>query len=269
MPRFPRALTLFTLLLFTLPASADDAPAKSATPPATPTLFLIGDSTVKNGSGKGADGQWGWGDCLAEHFDKSRLTIANRALGGRSSRTYFTEGLWDKTLAALKPGDVVLIQFGHNDGGALTGPRATGRASIKGTGDETQDVTNDKTGKTETVHTYGWYLRKYITDAKSKGATPIVLSPIPRNMWKDGKVLRANNDYGKWAAEAARSENVPFIDLNDLVATRYESLGEDKVKPFFPKDHTHTDKQGAALNAAIVAEAIKSLKNSPLSALIQ
>jgi len=263
----PSRLTVLCLLTVLIPtARAADAPPAIPDNAAPRTLFLIGDSTVKNGSGKGADGLWGWGDFLAAHFDKSKITIANRALGGRSSRTYFSEGLWDKTLAAIKPGDFVIMQFGHNDGGPLSGPKA--RASIKGTGDETQTITDEKTNKPEIVHSYGWYLRKYVTDAKAKGATPIICSPIPRNMWKDDKVLRADRDYGKWAAEIAESQHVPFINLNDLIATRYESLGQDKVSAFFPKEHTHTNEAGARLNAAIVADAIKSLKTAPLSAAV-
>src|SRR5260221_1596631 len=110
---------------------------------------------------------------MPEYFDKTKSIVANRAIGGRSSRTYLTEGLWDKVLAGMKPGDFVLMQFGHNDGGPLTGGRA--RASLKGNGEETQEVTDEKTDKKELVHTYGWYIRKYVTDAKAKGAMPIVL----------------------------------------------------------------------------------------------
>jgi lysophospholipase L1-like esterase len=239
-------------------ARAADAPAAGQ----KPTLYIIGDSTVKNGSGKGADGLWGWGDPIAAYFDKSKINVANRALGGRSSRTYLTEGLWARVLANLKPGDFVLMQFGHNDGGPLTGPKA--RASIKGNGDETSDVTDPKTGKPETVHTYGWYMRKYVSDAKARGATPIVLSPIPRNMFKEGKVLRNSNDYGKWAAEAAKAEGVPFVDLNQIIANKYDEMGPEKVKGFFPGDHTHTNLAGARFNAAAVVEGLKSLKGCAL-----
>lgn len=92
-----------------------------------PTLWLIGDSTVRNGRSDGAGGLWGWGDWLAPHFDTNKLRIVNRALGGRSSRTFLTEGLWAKVVAELQPGDFVMMQFGHNDGGERfkgTRPRA-------------------------------------------------------------------------------------------------------------------------------------------------
>src|ERR1044071_542706 len=161
-----------------------------------PTIYLIGDSTVGNGRGDGAGELGGWGDLLAEHFDTNKVRVVNRALGGRSSRTFLTEGLWDKVKKELHPGDFVLMQFGHNDGGEIAkGDRP--RASLKGNSDESREVTIEKTGASEVVHTYGWYLRRYIADTRVAGATPIVLSPIPRNIWKDGKVARASNDYAK------------------------------------------------------------------------
>jgi lysophospholipase L1-like esterase len=236
----------------------DGAPA-----PATarrPTLFIIGDSTVKNRT----TGLLGWGDPIANLFDPTTIRVENRALGGRSSRTYLTEGLWDRVLAGLKPGDFVLVQFGHNDGGPLDRGRA--RASLKGTGEETREIENETTGRKETVHTYGWYLRKYITDTRGKGATPIILSPIPRNIWTDdGTVARASNDYGKWAAEVAKAEGVPFIDLNERVASCYEQTGRERVASlYFGTDHTHTTPAGARLNAALVVQGIEGLEDCPL-----
>lgn len=229
-----------------------------------PTLFLVGDSTVNNGSGKGDGGLWGWGAPIAGYFDAAKIAVQNRARGGRSSRTFFTEGLWAKVLAELNPGDFVLMQFGHNDGGPLSGPKA--RASLKGNGDETQEAPIEGSDKTETVHSYGWYLRNYIADAKAKGATPIVLSPIPRNIWKDGKVARAAGSYSRWAAEAAKACGAQFIDLNELVARRYEAEGAEKVGAdyFTAADHTHTTAAGARVNAAAVIEGVKTLAGCPL-----
>jgi lysophospholipase L1-like esterase len=196
-------------------------------------------------------------------FDSSKIAVTNRALGGRSSRSFLTEGLWDKILVDLKAGDFVLIQFGHNDGGPLDTGRA--RASLKGVAEETRVITNAVSGKVETVHTYGWYMRKYIADAKAKGATPIVLSLVPRKIWKDSKVVRAANDYGKWAAEAAKAEGVAFVDLNDIVARHYEELGQEKVDGLFGDEHTHTNEEGAKLNAKCVVEGLRSLKDCPLT----
>lgn len=223
-----------------------------------PGLFLIGDSTVRNHT----RGQLGWGDPITNCFDPAKLIVFNRALGGRSSRTFLTEGLWSKVLAELRPGDFVLMQFGHNDGGSLTNSR--GRASLKGTQDESQVVTNKISGATETVHTYGWYLRQYIEDTKAKSATPIVLSLVPRKIWKDGKIARGNNDYAKWAAEAAKTEGVEFVDLNDIVARHYEELGPDKVNALFGDEHTHTNEEGAKLNAQCVVEGLRALPRCSL-----
>ena len=242
--------------------------AASAADSTLPTLWLIGDSTVNNGSGKGDSGLWGWGAPLAGYFDRAKIAVQNRARGGRSSRTFFTEGLWDAVAAELKPGDFVLMQFGHNDGGPLEGPKA--RASLKGNGDETKEAAVEGSDTKETVHSYGWYLRKYIADTKAKGATAIVLSQIPRNMWKEEKVARASGDYGKWATEAARAGGALFIDLNEIVARQYEADGRQKVGAefFTEKDHTHTTAAGARVNAGAVVEGIKALKECPLAGLL-
>jgi lysophospholipase L1-like esterase len=103
-------------------------------------------------------------------------------------------------------------------------------------------------------------MRKYIRDTKQAGAIPIVCSPIPRNDWKNGKVLRSTESYAKWAREVALAEGALFIDLNDIIAARYEGMGADKVRPFFPVDHTHTNLDGAKLNASIVMENLVKLK---------
>ena len=257
-----KSLAMLVSVLALWGGGAADAAEKK---PVTPTLFLIGDSTVKNGSGTGAGGLWGWGQVVGEHFDKTRLRIENRALGGRSSRTFLTEGLWEKVLKDIQPGDFVLMQFGHNDGGELAkGDRP--RASLKGDGEETRDVVVEKTGKSETVHSYGWYLRKYISEAKERGAKPVVLSPVPRNIWKDARVSRASKDYGKWAAAAAQQAGAAFIDLNEIIAMRYEKTGEEIVKRdyFTEKDHTHTTQAGSRVNAECVAEGVRELKEFAL-----
>ena len=240
-----------------------DAPSmKPAPATALPTLFLIGDSTVKNGRDNGAGGLWGWGNPIGDCFDKAKVHVENSALGGTSSRTFQTSGLWEKVLARLKPGDFVIMQFGHNDGGALDDSRA--RGSLKGNGEETKEVTI--AGKREVVHTYGWYLRKYIADIKAKGAVPIVCSLIPRNDWTNGKVHRASADYGKWAAEAAQAGGTYFIDLNKIIADHYDAIGQEKVtKEFFVSEHTHTSLAGAKLNAQCVVEGIQGLKDCPLA----
>jgi rhamnogalacturonan acetylesterase len=230
-----------------------------------PVVYLIGDSTVKNGKGNGDGGLWGWGNFLSLHFDTTKIIIKNNAVGGRSSRTFQTEGRWDAVLAMLQKGDFVLIQFGHNDGGALD-DTARARGTIKGIGDESKEIYNPIMKKQEIVHTYGWYMRKYIADTKAKGATPIVCSPVPRNIWKDGKIVRDSSTYTLWASQVAEKEGSLFINLNELICNQYDKLGEENVKTtmFTTKDHTHTSKEGALLNTASVAEGIKNLKECTL-----
>jgi len=252
------SVTLSLCVLFISVAGQNGV--KTNSPKQIPTLFIIGDSTVNN-TGQGFRG---WGNVLGEFFDATKINIENRARGGRSSRTFYTEGLWDKALIEIKKGDFVLIQFGHNDGGPIDKEKA--RGSLKGIGEETTEITVEATGKKEIVHTYGWYLRKFISDAKLKGAIPIVLSPVPRNIWKDGEVVRASADYGKWAEESAKSENAVFIDLNEIIAEHYEKDGQEKVAStyFTIIDHTHTTAAGARLNAASVIEGLKKIKKVQL-----
>ena len=224
-----------------------------ATATAKPTLFIIGDSTVRNQTA----GQKGWGDPLVARFDPAAIEVVNRAIGGRSSRTFLTEGRWDAVTAHLRPGDFVLMQFGHNDGGDLfEGDRP--RASLPGNGDDTRVGTVAATGKEETVLSFGAYLRRFIADTRAKGAVPIVLSLIPRNQWQDGRIRRADGSYRLWARQAAEQGGALYIDFNALLADRYESLGPERTTAIFaPGDHTHPNPEGAELNAAVLAEALR------------
>ncbi len=231
--------------------------------PKLPTLFLMGDSTVRNGHGDGANNQMGWGDVLAPYFDTGKINVVNRAIGGRSSRTYITEGRWAETLAQMKRGDVVLIQFGHNDGSAPDEPTRA-RGSLPGIGDETKDIHNPITKQDETVHTYGWYMTQYVVQAKVKGVTPIICSLVPRKIWQDGKIVRGAATYGGWARQVAEKQHVGFIDLNEITARKYEALGQAAVEPLFGDPHTHTTLAGAVMNAESVVAGLKALANDPV-----
>ena len=222
-----------------------------------PHVYIIGDSTVKNGSGKGDGGLWGWGAPIAQYFDTSLISVENDARGGTSSRTYRTLGLWQPVLDKIKKGDYVLMQFGHNDGGNIN-DSSRARGTIKGIGDETEEIDNILTGKHEVVHSYGWYMSQYIEEIKAKGATPVIMSPIPRNDWVDNKVPLNNQSYGLWAKQVAEKEDILFIDLNTKMATAMEKLGEENVtgKLFFKRDHTHTSADGAVLAASLIVEGI-------------
>jgi rhamnogalacturonan acetylesterase len=260
-----------------------DAPPQTNTPtdtplnPELPTVFIVGDSTARNGA------NLGWGDHFAPLVDTARINVANRARAGRSSRTYIGEGMWDRVLAEMKPGDFVLIQMGHNDGAStgdkiLTDPKA--RGSIKGLGEETVDVpikkpftTGPLVGKTvETVHTYGWYLRKYIAETRAKGATPILLTVTIRNIWigDPGATPHIERDMGfrDYEYQIAAAQHVPIADMANLAAEKFEALGPDKTALLFPIDHTHTSAEGAALNAQFVATALRII-HSPLAAYLR
>ena len=227
-----------------------------------PTLFLIGDSTVRNGRGDGSNGQWGWGEPLVDFFDASKINVVNRAVGGLSSRTYLTQGHWERVKAMLKKGDFVMMQFGHNDNGALD-DASRARGTIKGIGDESKEIDNPITKQHEVVYSYGWYLRKFIAEARAAGATPIMCTLIPRKTWKDGKIARNAADYAGWARDVADAEHVPVIDLNELIARRYDEMGEAAVEPMFGDPHTHTSRAGAELNASIVVAGLKALDRTP------
>jgi lysophospholipase L1-like esterase len=258
MPERSHCAALTTLALIVLFPIWGDAQE----PDRRPTLFLVGDSTVKNGT----RGQQGWGDPLIGLFDKDRIKVENHAIGGRSSRTFRTEGRWDKVLAAARAGDFVLIQLGHNDGGPLDDP-SRARGTLRGTGDETREIDNPITGKKEVVHTYGWYLRQYVADARAKGMTPILLSPVPHCPQRPvAKGDVEKNGYVGWSEEVAGAEKALFVNLNQIVLARYAGMAPEDIKSnyFTPADNTHTSPAGAALNAAAVAEGLRGLKDCPL-----
>jgi lysophospholipase L1-like esterase len=250
------------------PAAAPDLPSNPASTatridPSLRTLFIAGDSTAARGRG---EAQQGWGVPFADYFDRAKVNVVNRARGGRSSRTFINEGLWEQLLADVKAGDLVLIQFGHNDGGAINTSPA--RGSIPGIGEETQSIESITTKQPETVRTFGWYMRKMIADVKAKGASPIVLSLTVRNRWTDGKIERGSGRYSQWSSEIAKAAAVPFIDLTNLVADEFEKLGEDKVKLLYPRDHTHFNAEGANIHARMVVAGLKGLQPSPVTKLL-
>lgn len=232
--------------------------------PGIPTVWLVGDSTVRNGRGDGAHNQMGWGDELGQFLNLDKVNLVNRAIGGRSSRTYITEGHWDEVLATIKPGDIVLIQFGHNDSGAPDEPTRA-RASLPGVGEETREIENPILKRHETVHTFGWYLRKYVADTRAKGATPILCSLVPRKIWKEGRIQRNGETYAGWTRQVADAMHVDLIDLNEITARKYDALGRAAVEPLFGDPHTHTTAAGAVMNAESVVAGLKALPHDPLA----
>ena len=248
-----------------------------------PVVFITGDSTVKNAD-KDEDGMWGWGAVANTIFDESRIDIVNAAMAGRSCRSYLNEGRWDKVYNSLKPGDFVLIQFGHNDIGAIDKPKY--RAAIA-SGQDTCHVyqmlaaqedlskqnvidqklkANTQVGSYEVVYSFGWYLKKFIQDVREKGATPILVSLTPRNEWENGKIERRNDTYGKWYREVVADTGVEFVDLHNITADFLDKKcgKKEKAMKYFNHDHTHTSLLGAKTNAQSIAKGLRE-NNSPLA----
>jgi rhamnogalacturonan acetylesterase len=270
-----------------------------------PTLYLIGDSTVNNHS----NGGLGYGDPLAKLFDPAKITVKNTAIAGRSARSFYSEGRWDGPTGIknlLKPGDFVLMEMGTNDGPGSIQQIATltnGRPDLAGLGDETTQGPNSSPQHTmETVHTFGWYMTKYVVETKAKGATPVMLTMIPHNAWTNQpgrgragaattqatatapataatapaeppKLRRAEvNTFVKWSRQIADNENIFFIDQNQIVATRLEKETPAEVTTKYftlagnpPTDATHTSPAGAQLNAECVVMGIRALKDLKLN----
>lgn len=244
-----------------------------------PVVFITGDSTVKN-EDKDEDGMWGWGAVASDIFDTRKITIQNSAQAGRSCRSYLREGRWDKVYNDLQPGDFVLIQFGHNDAGKEL-DYGKARNEITGTADSSHvyRVRTDSEVRNEVVYTFGWYLRKMIDDVRQKGATPILVSLTPRNEWdirpaftkgqttKQPAIVfieRRNNSFGEWYREVVEQTGVAFVDLHNISADAFDKLGRDATQEYYKKDHTHTSKKGAKLNAQSIAKGLKDIK-SPLA----
>ena len=245
-----------------------------------PVVFFTGDSTVKNAD-KEDDGMWGWASQAQTVFDESKITLFNAARAGRSTRSFLREGLWDEVYNSLEPGDFVTIQFGHNDICPITDQKA--RGVIPGTKD-TLHVYKMDNGTFEVVYSFGWYLKKFIDDVREKGATPILVSLTPRNEWPGGRVERRDDSYGKWYREVVEATGVEFIDLHNISADfldkKYavKQLPQDKEKAkskiaelkekagakYFKKDHTHTSKLGAQMNAQSFAKGLRQ-NNSELA----
>lgn len=230
-----------------------------------PVVFITGDSTVKN-TDKEKDGMWGWGSQAYTVFDQKKVTCVNCAKAGRSTRTYLNEGRWDKVYNSLKPGDFVLIQFGHNDIGAIDSLKM--RGVIACAQDTSHVYKMHDSGNYEVVYSFGWYLKKFIQDVREKGATPILLSLTPRNEWPNGKIERRNDTYGKWYSEVAKETGVEFVDVHNISADFLDKEGQKKAKAYYNHDHTHTSLKGAQLNAKSVAKGLKAIK-SPLASYLK
>lgn len=215
--------------------------------PGKPVVWLCGDSTCKN-EDRDSTGMWGWGSQAYTVFDSAKCTFANEAMAGRSARTYLREQRWEKVYNALQPGDVVLLQFGHNDTGNEIG-RGKDRNEIATGLDSTKVFRHETTGEYLTVYSFGWYLKKMIQDAREKGAIPVLVSLTPRNEWPGGHIERRNESYGVWYRQVVAETGVAFIDLHNITADYLDTIGQEAARAYYNRDHTHTSLQGARLNA--------------------
>lgn len=219
-----------------------------------PALIVTGDSTIQNNDSD-PDGMWGWGSVLETVFDPSAITLVNAGKAGRSARTFLDEGRWDKVYNSIEPGDYVVIQFGHNDMGNIDRPPY--RAELRGTSEDTENHFMPNKRMYQVIYSYGWYLRKFIGDVREKGGIPILVSITPRNEWPGGKMERRNDSYGEWCREVVSQTGVDFIDMHNITADYFDSIGPEATKPYYKNDHTHTSRLGAERNAKSFAEGLQ------------
>lgn len=248
-----------------------------------PMVFLCGDSTGKN-EDSNPDGMWGWGSQGYTVFDANKCVFQNQAKAGRSTRTYIDEGRWDEVYNSLQKGDVVLIQFGHNDiGGIKDGKERGVIASAK---DSCAVYRMESSGIYQVIYSYGWYLKKMIRDTQEKGAIPVLLSLTPRNEWHEGNghsrgfiypvkektgksyIERRNETYGSWCRTVARETDCEFVDIHNITANALDKMGPKKAASYFKNDHTHTSLKGAQLNAQSLAKGLRDIQ-SPVAWLLK
>jgi len=202
-----------------------DAGAKDAKDPLR--LVLIGDSTVCDYPTNKA--QRGWGQYVQGYF-KNEVKVINLAKGGRSTKTFIQEGLWNKALAE-KP-DVILIQFGHNDSHSPDKPEATSASAD-----------------------YKDYLRRYVDETRAAGATPVLITPmVRRNFGPDGKLRDILQPYAEAMKQVGAEKKVPVINLHALSRALVEPLGANGSADMAsaPGDNTHFNQKGASAMAELV-----------------
>jgi rhamnogalacturonan acetylesterase len=202
----------------------------------------------------------GWGEYIGKYLN---LPVVNRAIGGRSARSYWNEGRFQATADLVKSGDIVVIEFGHNDGGSPTS-NDNGRSDCPGAGTET--CISDKTG--ETVYTFVFYVVQAAKLLLNRGATVIFSSQTPNNQWETGTFNGAPSrfvGYQSTAARALADSRATFVDHFTAVSKMYLRQGSSAVNALYPNDHTHTSPTGADLSAQAFAQAIYQKMNGTTS----
>ncbi|TPX58185.1 hypothetical protein PhCBS80983_g03316 [Powellomyces hirtus] len=204
---------------------------------AATTLHLAGDSTGATG---GSGGTLGWGGFLQDYFYSQTVTVNNAAVAGRSSRTFITEGHWTSLMSKTKPNDVVMIQ---------------------GIGEEFQDTVNGVTDQPERVFSFGHYLRTMVADTRVKGAIPVLVSKTLTKKWNNATNGVARGDqWSEWSLAVSKSEKTAFLDMRQIAADGYDTMGISVLDKFFPIDGTHTSPEGARFNTESIIKAIRCVR---------
>ena len=213
------------------------------------TVFTIGDSTMANKKAEVAP-ETGWGQAFPAFVDET-VVIKNRAVNGRSTKSFITEGRWKAVLDSLQAGDYVFIQFGHND-----------------------EKIQDSTRYTEPFTSYRKNLERFVRETREKGANPILFTSIVRRKFENGFLTDTHGNYPVVVKQVAAEMNVPMVDLQLLTAGAVTALGDEASKSIylwtpptdkFPegrKDDTHLRFDGATLVAKLAAQQLIFLDNS-------
>ena len=225
-------------------------------------VHTIGDSTMSDYK-PAATPKRGWGMYLQAFFNPDSVTVNNRGKSGASTRTFYTtDNLWPSVKTQMHEGDYLIIQFAHNDEKCKGEDVYEQNARLRAEG---KDTLTDMRG-TEPNTTYKEFLRKYVNEAREMGVTPILMSPICRVYFKDGKindegrhVLSPEKDYPKAMREVAEEMNVPFLDMTAKTQAMYETRGKDYCTEYYFNcgDKTHTGQLGGMVNAHLAYLLIK------------
>ena len=215
------------------------------------TIYTIGDSTMADKIKPNENPETGWCQVLPSFFDLNQVAIDNRAVNGRSTKSFIKEKRWDSVYNSLQPGDYVFIQFGHNDAKAA-----------------------DSTRYTNPHTSYRHNLIRFVTETRAKGAIPILFSSIARrNFNEQGVLIGTHGEYPLEVRLVAQEYQVPFIDLEYFSEQLEQSYGVEKSKelhlffkagehPYYPEgksDDTHLSRKGATEIATIAVRELKKL----------
>ncbi|MGW1213277.1 rhamnogalacturonan acetylesterase [Streptomyces sp. NPDC002499] len=198
------------------------------------TLYIAGDSTAAQKFADAAP-ETGWGMALP-FFLRKNVAVANHAVNGRSSKSFVDEGRLDAILSVIRRGDLLLVQFAHND-----------------------EKSDDPTRYTEPWSTYQDYLRLYIEGARAKGARPVLATPVERRRFDaGGNALPTHGEYPAAMRALAVAERVPLLDIEALSLALWQALGVEATKSYFnwtdtEQDNTHFNPPGAIAVARLVA----------------